>query len=92
MNPQVYLERWVISDLFALPLSRASKLKYLNDLRTHLPANYIRLRSARCENNSSCFWYNRLAVEASKVQMVRFAVDDSDPDKLRVVWVEHVAG
>lgn len=92
MNPQVFIERWVLTDLLALPFARASKLKYLNDLRIHLPANYSRLRGARCENNSSCFWYNRLAAEASKVHMVRFAVDDSAPDKLRVVWVEHVAG
>jgi hypothetical protein len=55
MNPQVSIERWARIDLFALPLSRASKLKFLTDLHTHLPANYSRLRSARCENNPSCF-------------------------------------
>lgn len=92
MNLQVSIERWVLTDLFALPLSRASKLKFLTDLHSYLPANYARLRSARCENNSSCFWYNRLAAEDSKVHMVRFAVDDSAPDVLRVVWVEYVAG
>jgi len=92
MIPQVYIERWVLTDLFALPLSRASKLKFLNDLLNHLPTNHSRLRGARCENNSSCFWYARLAAEAAKVHMVRFAVDDSTPDRLRVVWVEHVAG
>jgi hypothetical protein len=86
------IERWVITDLFALPLSRASKLKLLNDLRAHLPANYTHLRDARCENNPASFWYGRLAAEGVKVHMVRFAVDDSAPDVLRVVWVEHVAG
>jgi len=92
MNPQVSIERWVLTDLFALPLSRASKLKFLTDLHTYLPANYSRLRGARCENNPSCFWYNRMAAEGIKVHMVRFAVDASVPDALRVVWVEHVAG
>jgi hypothetical protein len=85
MSPQVFIERWVMSDLFALPLSRASKLKFLNDLHSHLPANSSRLHSARCENNPSCFWYTRLAAESLKVQMVRFAVDDTDADTLRVV-------
>jgi hypothetical protein len=79
----------VLTDLFALPLSRTSKLKLLNDLQSYLPANYSRLRSARCENNPSCFWYNRLAAEGIKVHLVRFAVDDSYPDALRVVWMEH---
>ena len=91
MNPQVLIERWVLTDLFALPLSRTSKLKFLNDLHNHLSAHYARLCSARCENNSACFWYNRLTAEASTVHMVRFAVDDSNPDKLRVVWIELVA-
>lgn len=92
MIREVSIERWVLTDPFALSLSRASKLKYLNDLHSHLPAIYSRLRSARCENNSSCFWHNRLTAEGIKVHMVRFAVDDLDPDKLRVVWMEHVAG
>jgi hypothetical protein len=92
VNPQVSIERWARLDLFTLPLSRASKLKFLTDLHTHLPANYSRLRSERCENNPSCFWYTRLVAEGIKVHMVRFAVDDSDPDRLRVVWVEHIAG
>jgi hypothetical protein len=92
VNPRVVIERWVTADLFALPLSRASKLKFLTDLHTNLPANYARLRGARCENNSKCFWYGRMAAEDLKVHMVRFAVDDSAPDLLRVVWVEHVAG
>ncbi len=43
MNPQVSLERWVLTDFFALPLSRALKLKFLTDLHTYLPANYSRL-------------------------------------------------
>jgi hypothetical protein len=84
MSLQVYIERWVLTDLFALPLSRASKLKFLTDLRDYLPANYSRLRGARCENNPSCFWYSRLAAEGLKVHMVRFAVDDSVADVLRV--------
>lgn len=92
MSFQVSIERWVLTDLFALPLSRASKLKLLNDLHGHLPANYPRLRSTRCENNPSCFWYTRLTAEGIKVHMVRFAVDDSTPDPLRIVWMEHVAG
>ncbi len=92
MNPQVSIERWVLTDLFALPLSRASKLKFLTDLRTYLPDNYSRLRDARCENNPSCFWYNRMAAEALNVHLVRFAVDDSTPKALRVVWVEYVTG
>lgn len=92
MNPQVHVERWVLSDLFALPLSRPSKLKLLNDLHFHLPANYARLRGNRCEKNSSCFWYGRMTVEDLKVHLVRFAVDDSTPNLLRILWVEHVAG
>jgi hypothetical protein len=92
MTRQVYIERWALTDLFALPLARNSKLKFLNDLHDHLAANYSRLHSARCENNASCFWYTRLVAEAQRVHMVRFAVDDAVPEKLRVVWVEHVAG
>jgi hypothetical protein len=92
MNPQVVIERWVLTDLFALPLSRNSKLKFLNDLHTFLPANFVRLRNTRCENSPSCFWFNRMTAEAAKVHMVRFAVDDSTPDVLRVVWMEHIAG
>jgi hypothetical protein len=85
MNPQFSIERWARIDLFALPLSRASKLKFLTDLYTHLPANYSRLRSARCENNPSCFRYTRLVAEGTKVHRVRFAVDDSTADRLRVI-------
>jgi hypothetical protein len=89
---RVDIESWVIADLGALPLSRASKLKFLIDLRTYLPANYTRLRGARCENNPACFWYGRMAAEGLKVHLVQFAVNDSDPDVLRVVWLEHVGG
>jgi hypothetical protein len=53
VNPRVDIERWVITDPFALPLSRASKLKSLTDLRPHLPANYPRLRGNRCEKNNA---------------------------------------
>jgi len=92
VNLRLEIERWVIADLFALPLSRSSKLKFLADLHSYLPAKYHRLRGARCENNPLCVWYTRLAADGRKVHMVRFAVDDSVPDVLRVVWVEHVAG
>ena len=46
MTPQILIERWVLTDLFALLLSRTSKLKFLTDLRTYLPAHYSRLRNA----------------------------------------------
>jgi len=92
VNPRVVIERWVIADPFALPLSRASRLKFLTDLCAHLPANYARLRGARCENNPACFWYRRMAAEGLKVHLAGFAVDDSAPDLLRVVWVDHIAG
>jgi hypothetical protein len=67
VNPRVHIERWVITDLFALPLSRPSKLKFLNDLLNHLPANHPRLCGNRCEKNPACFWYERLTKEGIKV-------------------------
>jgi hypothetical protein len=92
VSHRVVIERWVVTDLFSLPLSRASKLKFLNDLHTNLAVHYPRLRGARCENNPAGFWYSRMAAEGLRVHLVRFAVDDSTPGLLRVVWVQHVAG
>jgi hypothetical protein len=90
VSPRIQIERWVVDELSAFPLSRAAKLKFLIDLRTHLPANYLRIRGLRCENDPTCFWYSRLAEQDRKVHMVRLAVDDSSPDVLRVVWAVHV--
>jgi hypothetical protein len=88
---QVSIEPWVVADLGALPLSRASKIKLLVDVNTRLPAEYCCVRGARCTNNPACFWYQRVAVEGHKFYMVRFAVDDSVREALRVVWLDHVA-
>lgn len=81
----------VVNDIFqALQHNRTILGNVLFDLNNYLPNNLAHYQSKRIAGSPRCFWYENtysLELHSFEIRRLRFAVRDSDPFVLEVIWV-----
>ena len=85
--PPVVVQPWVVTDVAQVLKSRPTLGRVLFDLHNHLPNNLALYQRKRIRGSPRCFWYDRIYLDAGKLQGFYFVVRDADPAILEVIWV-----
>lgn len=84
---RVEVRPWIVTDVSRVLQSRLTLDRVLFDLHNHLPNNLTLYQPRRIPGSPPCFWYDRIYPNAGKLQGFSFAVRDTDPAILEVIWV-----
>jgi hypothetical protein len=80
-----------VSSDIAAAVPRPVFLRVLIELRAELEQRAHLYAHDRVHGRVGCFWHRRHYFDGTRLHRFEFAVKDSDPALLEVIWVLHTA-